>query len=68
MMRRKRPSRAQLVQRKHTFEGEINALRAELRRERMRGHDTTEVERRLARAQQHHYQTRLEIDRTARDS
>lgn len=67
-MRRKRSSRAQLVQRKHTLEGEINALRAELRRQRLRGDDTTKVERRLARAQQRHYQTRLEIDRTARDS
>jgi hypothetical protein len=65
MMRRKRPSRSELVERKHRLEGEINVLRSEMRRRRGRGQSTGDVERRLARAQQQHVQTRLEIDRTA---
>jgi hypothetical protein len=67
MMRRRRPSRAELVERKHRLEGEINVLRSELRRRRGRGQPTADVERRLAQAQQQHLQTRLEIDRTAPD-
>ena len=67
MIRRKRPARGQLVERKHLLEGEIATLRAELRRRRRRNQDTADIERRLARAQQRHYQTRLEIDRTAPD-
>ena len=67
-MRRRRPSRVELVDRKHRLEGEINVLRGELRRLLKRGHDTAAVEHRLARAQQQHYRTRLEIDRTAPDT
>lgn len=65
MMRRRRTSRAELVERKHRLEGEINVLRSELRRLRSRGQDTADTERRLAQAQRRHYETRLEIDRTA---
>ncbi len=64
MRRRRTPTRAQLVERKHRLEGEINVLRAELRRLTRRGADTAEIERRLGQAQQLHHQTRLEIDRT----
>jgi hypothetical protein len=67
MIRRKRQSRASLIERKHRLEGEINVLRSELRRRQRRSHDTADVERRLAQAQQRHFQTRLEIDRTAPD-
>lgn len=67
MFRRKRPSRAELIDRKHRLEGEINVLRSELRRRRHRGVDTSDVEHRLTQAQRHHHQTRLEIDRTAPD-
>ncbi|MDH3428081.1 MAG: hypothetical protein OEM23_06555 [Gemmatimonadota bacterium] len=55
------------MERKHRLEGEINLLRAELRRRRRRGQDTSDVEHRLAQTQARHHQTRLEIDRTAAD-
>ena len=67
MFRRKRPSRTELVERKHQLEGEINVLRSELRRLRRSGQDTADVERRLTEAQRRHYETRLEIDRTSPD-
>lgn len=67
MMRRKRPSRAELIERKHRLEGEINVLRAELRSRMQRGDDTAAIERRLTQAQRRHYETRLEIDRTGPD-
>lgn len=67
MTRRKRPGRTELVQRKHRLEGEINVLRSELRRRTGRGLDTADVERRLEQAQERHFQTRLEIDRTSSD-
>ena len=54
-MRRKRPSRTELVERKHRLEGEINTLRAELRRRMRLGEDTAAAE------------NRLEIDRTPHD-
>ncbi len=63
-LRRQPPGRAELVERKHRLEGEINTLVAEARRRRGRGEDPGDVERRLAQARQRHYQTRLEIDRT----
>ena len=61
------PGRSELVERKHRLEGEINVLRSELRRCQGRGQNTADLERRLARAQQQHFQARLDIDRTAPD-
>lgn len=61
--RRRQAGRAGLIQRKKQLEGEINLLRSELRRRRARGDDVGAVTRRLERAQQQHYQSRLDIDR-----
>lgn len=65
--RRRRQGRAELIDRKHRLEGEINVLRAELRRSQHAGENTDEIERRLTAAQQRHYETRLQIDRTSPD-
>lgn len=62
--RRRRPSRAELIERKHRLEGEINALTAEVRRQQRAGEATAELEASLARLRDRHYRTRLEIDRT----
>lgn len=67
MIRRRKPTRTELIERKHRLEGEINTLQAELRRQSMRGDDTALTESRLARARQRHYETRLEIDRASPD-
>ena len=63
MMKRRRPGRAALIERKHQLEGEINVLSAELHRRRRRGDPTSDVEKRLEQARSRHFQTRLEIDR-----
>lgn len=55
--------RTELIERKHRLEGEIAMLASEARSRRRRGEDTGEVDRRLARARERHYQTRLDIDR-----
>ena len=62
---RRKPTKAELVEKKHRLEGEINVLSAEVRRRRSRGESTAETERRLERARTLHYQTRLEIDRAS---
>ena len=45
----------------------MNICIQELRRCQERGQNTADLERRLARAQQQHFQARLDIDRTAPD-
>jgi hypothetical protein len=67
MIRRKRLTRAELIERKHRLEGEINTLQSDLRRQERCGQDTALTESRLARARRLHYQTRLEIDRAPVD-
>lgn len=68
LLGRRRPGRAELIERKRQLEGEISGLQNELRRMQARGADTAALERRLATAQVRHYETRLEIDRTDLDS
>ena len=60
---RERPGRTELIERKHRLEGEIAMLSSQARQIRSRGDDASDVERRLSRAREQHYQTRLEIDR-----
>lgn len=62
-LRRRHPVKAELVERKHRLEGEINVLRGELRARRAQGRSTREIEAKLDRATSAHYRTRLEIDR-----
>ena len=62
--KRHRSTRADLIEHKHQLEGQINALAAELRRQRRRGQATADLETRLNGLQNQHFQTRLMIDRT----
>ena len=62
--KRKGPSRAELVDRKHQLEGQINVLAAELKRLGARGEPTDALEARLDQLRNRHHQTRLQIDRT----
>ena len=64
--RQRRPSRRELIDRKHRLDGEIRSLAAEVRRRRGRGEDVSGLETRLVGLRRRHYQTRLEIDRTGR--
>jgi hypothetical protein len=64
--KRRRPSRQELIDRKHQLDGEIRSLAAEVRRRRSRGEDVTGLEARLGGLRRRHYETRLEIDRTGR--
>jgi len=61
--RRKQPTRAELIERKHQLSGEIRALAAELRRVGARNESTAHIEGRLDRLRNLHYKTRQEIDR-----
>ena len=58
------PTRAELIERKHQLEGQINVLAAELRRRSARGEPTDSIETRLDQLRDRHHQTRLLIDRT----
>ncbi len=61
--RRRRPSRAELIDRKHALEHEIRSLAADVERRRARNQPTGDADARLARLRSRHYQTRLAIDR-----
>lgn len=61
--RRTRPTRAELIERKHALEGEIRMVAAEVERLRARGVSAAGAEDRLARLRSRHYRTRQEIDR-----
>lgn len=63
--RRKNPTRAELIERKHELEGQIRTLAAELRRLEARNETTARVESELGRLRNRHYQTRQQIDRAA---
>ncbi len=63
LKRRRPPGRAELIERKHRLEGEINVLSAELRRRQRLGESTGDLERKLEQARSRHHQTRMEIDR-----
>lgn len=63
-LRRKKPTRSELIERKHGLEGEIRALMAELGRLEARNASTAGVQRRLDRLRDQQYRTRHEIDRT----
>ncbi|MDX2343185.1 MAG: hypothetical protein QNL12_05325 [Acidimicrobiia bacterium] len=62
--RRRRPTRSELIDRKHQLEGEIRALAADVKRSRNRGAPVDELEARLATMRHQHHQIRLRIDRT----
>lgn len=61
--RRKQPTRAELIERKHALEGEIRMLASEVEQRRARGAATAGAEGRLSRLRSLHYRTRQEIDR-----
>ena len=61
--RRNRPTRAELIDRKHELEGQIRTLAADVERRRARGQSAADVEHRLAGLRARHYRTRQEIDR-----
>ena len=66
MFRRKKrisPTRAELIERKHQLEGQVNVLAAELRRKSARGQPTGSLEARFDHFRSLHYQARLQIDR-----
>ncbi len=63
--RRRKPSRQELIDRKHHLAGEIRALTAEVERRRKRGETVVDLERRLQTLRYQHHETRLRIDRTA---
>jgi hypothetical protein len=65
-LRRQRPTRQELIDRKHHLEGEIRMLASEVAKQRARGVDVDQLEARLARMRHQHHQTRLQIDRTGR--
>ena len=65
MFRRREPTRAELIDRKHQLDGEIRMLAAEVKRLRARGVDTAAKEVRLRKLRSDHHATRLQIDRTA---
>ncbi|MDJ0960210.1 MAG: hypothetical protein QNJ88_06100 [Acidimicrobiia bacterium] len=62
--RRREPSRAELIARKHDLEGQIAGVRADIRRRRNRGLDAADLEAKLSRMRSEHYETRLRIDQT----
>lgn len=66
--KRRGPSRAELVERKHQLEGTINVLAVQLKERNARNEPTDALEERLERLRNQHYQTRLQIDRTDPDS
>ena len=66
--RRRAPTRAELIARKHDLEGQIAGVRADVRRRRARGADASDLEAQLSRLRSEHYETRLRIDRTEPES
>ncbi|MEM9564110.1 MAG: hypothetical protein AAGA93_15930 [Actinomycetota bacterium] len=61
--RRRRPSRGELIDRKHALEHEIRSLAADVRRRRSRNEPVADAEARLAGLRSRQYQIRLAIDR-----
>jgi hypothetical protein len=62
--RRASPTRAELIERKHQLEGQINVLASELKRRSTQGEPTDSLETHLDQLRNRHHQTRLLIDRT----
>jgi hypothetical protein len=62
--KQKAPTRAELIDRKHQLEGQINVLAAELKRLSARNEPVDNLESRLDQLRNRHHQTRLQIDRT----
>lgn len=62
-LRRDRPNRAALIERKHELEGQIRLLATEVERLRNRDASTVHAESRLAHLRNLHYRTRQAIDR-----
>lgn len=59
-----RPSRAELIDRKHRLQAEIDQLNGRIRAEEARGNDVGALRTRVERLRAEHMETRLRIDRT----
>ncbi len=59
-----RPTRAELIDRKHRLQGEIEQLNRRIRAGVQRGDDVSSLQARVERLRHEHHQTRLRIDRT----
>ena len=62
-IRGEKPTRAELIDRKHRLSGEIRAVTAALRRLEAQNGSTARLQGRLEQLQNLQYQTRQEIDR-----
>lgn len=58
------PTRAELIDRKHRLQGEIDQLNRRIRAGNQRGENTASLQARVERLQHEHLETRLRIDRT----
>lgn len=58
------PTRAELIDRKHRLQGEIEQLNRRIRTAGERGDDVGSLQARVQRLRDEHHQTRLRIDRT----
>lgn len=58
------PTRAELIDRKHRLQGEIEQLNRRIRAGIQRGDDVSSLQARAERLRHEHHQTRLRIDRT----
>lgn len=67
-LRRKPPTRAALIERKHELDAQIRVLAADVERRKARNESTAGAEARIAHLRNLHYSTRLEIDRADPDS
>lgn len=58
------PTRAELIDRKHRLQGEIEQLNRRIRVGVQRGDDVSSLQARAERLRHEHHETRLRIDRT----
>ncbi len=61
---RDQPTRAELIDRKHRLQGEIDQLNRRIRAGSQRGDDVGALQSRVSRLREEHMRTRLKIDRT----
>ncbi len=60
----RRPTRAELIDRKHRLQAEIEQVNRRIRAEEGRGNDVGALQARVERLRADHMDTRLRIDRT----
>lgn len=58
------PTRAELIDRKHRLQGEIEQLNRRIQAGNQRGENTGSLQARVEQLRHEHHQTRLRIDRT----